>query len=73
VCGQCIINASESAASVGAGFPGLMAAGASALGLRRLSVWLTVHDFHVLTPKRVKIVTPILVWAIILALFSVRY
>jgi hypothetical protein len=72
MCVQCAFDASKAVASSGgvAGVPGLLAAGAAMIGLRRLSTWLTAHDYRFLTPKRLKIATPVVVWTALLLVYG---
>jgi hypothetical protein len=43
------------------------------LGLRKLSGWLTTRELGILTPKRLKIATPVVVWTALLAFYGVRF
>jgi hypothetical protein len=75
VCVQCAFDASKAAASAGgaAGATGLLAAASAAIGLRKLSGWLVAREYQLLTPRRLKIVTPILIWTGLLAFYGVRF
>jgi hypothetical protein len=74
-CVQCTFDASKAAASAGgaAGATGLLAAGSAALGLRKLSGWLVARESQLLTPRRLKVITPILIWTGLLAFYRVRF
>jgi hypothetical protein len=75
MCVQCAFDASKAASSAGGpvGVPALLAAASTALGLNKLSVWLTAHEYRWLTPSRLKIVTPIAVWTVLIAVLAVRF
>jgi hypothetical protein len=75
MCMQCAFEASKAAASTGgaAGVPGLLAAGAGALGLSKLSRWLQSRGYRFLTPKRLRIATGTIVSISLLAFYGVRF
>jgi hypothetical protein len=75
MCVQCAFDASKAVASTGgaAGATGLLAAASAMLGLRKLSGWLTTRELGILTPKRLKIATPVVVWTALLAFYGVRF
>jgi hypothetical protein len=74
MCVQCAFDASKAVASSGgvAAAPGLLAAGSAMLGLRRLSAWLTAREVRLLTPKRLRIATPVVVWTALMVVYAVR-
>jgi hypothetical protein len=74
MCVQCAFDASKAAASSGGtvGASAIVAAASASLGLNKLSAWLIARDVKLLTPRRLKILTPIAVWAAIIAFYSVR-
>jgi hypothetical protein len=75
MCVQCAFDASKAVASTGgaAGATGLLAAGSAMLGFRKLSAWLTAREMRVLTPKRLKIATPVVVWTALIVFYGVRF
>jgi hypothetical protein len=42
-------------------------------GLRKLSGWLTTRELRIVTPKRLRIATPVVVWTALLAFYGVRF
>jgi hypothetical protein len=75
MCVQCAFDASKAVASTGgaAGATGLLAAASAMLGFRKLGGWLTTRDLRIVTPKRLKIATPLVVWTALLAFYGVRF